>query len=183
MNAFGLYNSAQHWRNRLATRVLRSSFERFGDGSLLLLPFEAVNGVARIRVGARVWIGPNSSMWTSHRGRIEIGDGCRFTAGARFSAEQEIVLGRAVLLAANVQVLDNQHATADPSRPILEQKLDRVAPVRIDDGAWLGANVVVMPGVRIGRNAVVGANAVVTRDVADYAVVAGVPAKVIGSSA
>ena len=55
----------------------------------------------------------------------------------------------------------------------------RTAPVVIGDEAWLGANAVVLRGVRIGRGAIVGANSVVTRDVPDYAIVGGVPARLL----
>jgi acetyltransferase-like isoleucine patch superfamily enzyme len=62
---------------------------------------------------------------------------------------------------------------------VLDQGIDRIAPVEIGDGAWLGENVVVGPGVRIGRGAVVGANAVVLDDVPDHAVAVGAPARVV----
>ncbi|MGH2840338.1 MAG: acyltransferase, partial [Solirubrobacteraceae bacterium] len=61
----------------------------------------------------------------------------------------------------------------------LDQGLDPVAPVEIGDGAWLAQNVVVCPGVRVGRGAVVGASAVVTRDVPDFCVAVGAPARVV----
>ena len=62
---------------------------------------------------------------------------------------------------------DSQHGFSDPDAPVMDQPLDRQAPVRIEQGAWLGNNAMVMAGVTIGRNAVVGANAVVTSDVPD----------------
>ena len=55
----------------------------------------------------------------------------------------------------------------------------RLAPLIVEDEAWIGAHVVVLAGVRIGRGAVIGAGSVVTRDVPDMAVVAGVPAKLL----
>lgn len=56
----------------------------------------------------------------------------------------------------------------------------RSAPIKVKDDAWIGAGVIILPGVTIGRAALVGAGAVVTRDVPDYAVVAGVPSRIIG---
>lgn len=53
-------------------------------------------------------------------------------------------------------------------------------PIVIEDYAWIGARAMLLPGIRLGKGCVVGAGAVVTKDVADYAIVAGVPAKVIG---
>jgi len=54
------------------------------------------------------------------------------------------------------------------------------APIRVKSGAWLGVGCVVLPGVTVGRESIIGANAVVTRDVEDFAIMAGVPAKKIG---
>jgi acetyltransferase-like isoleucine patch superfamily enzyme len=82
-------------------------------------------------------------------------------------------------VARGVYVSDHIHAYEDPARAVLEQGIDRVAPVEICDGAWLGENVVVGPGVRIGRGAVIGGNAVVLDDVPDHALAVGVPARVV----
>ena len=61
----------------------------------------------------------------------------------------------------------------------MDQGVDKIAPIVIGDGAWLGENVVVCPGVHIGRGAVVGANSVVVRDVPARAVAVGAPAVVV----
>jgi len=88
-------------------------------------------------------------------------------------------LGGDVLLARGVYVADHAHAFEDPRCPVLAQGIDRLSPVEIADGAWLGEHVVVCPGVRIGRGAVVGANSVVTADVPDRCVAAGAPARIL----
>lgn len=77
-----------------------------------------------------------------------------------------------VQIAANVQHLSNNHDPYD--RQILTCK-----PIRICRGVWIGAGATVLPGVTIGKHAIVGAASVVTKDVPDYAVVAGNPARVI----
>lgn len=73
-------------------------------------------------------------------------------------------------------------AEASPNNSFLARAYEviRRAPVVIGDGAWLGVNAVVLPGVTVGRGAIVGAGAVVTRDVPEFAIAAGVPARVIG---
>ena len=65
---------------------------------------------------------------------------------------------------------------------IRDQGMCGTRPIEIKDGAWLGANAVVVSGVTVGRNAVIGANAVVTSDVPDYAVAVGIPARVLDRS-
>ena len=77
-----------------------------------------------------------------------------------------------VMLAANVQLLSNNHDEYD--RQVLLCK-----PIHIKKGAWIGAGASILPGVTIGEYAIVGAGAIVTKDVGDYEVAVGVPAKVV----
>ena len=65
--------------------------------------------------------------------------------------------------------------------PVIRQVAGKSNPVEIGDGCWLGINVVILPGVRIGRQCVIGANAVVADDIPDFSVAAGVPARVLRS--
>ena len=83
-----------------------------------------------------------------------------------------ITIGDDVLIAANAQIISNNHDPYD--RQILLCK-----PVAIEKGAWIGAGATILPGVTIGMYAIVGAGAIVTKDVPDYAVVVGIPAKVV----
>lgn len=76
----------------------------------------------------------------------------------------------------NIQSVD--HVYTDWQKPMFSQGM-RPDPIVIEDDVWVAANVVIVPGVTIGRGAIVGANAVVTRDVEPYAIVGGVPARVI----
>jgi len=110
---------------------------------------------------------------------IEVGAGTRFNNRCFVTARQRVTIGRDVLFSNNVFVCDHVHAFADLDRPVMGQGMGEALPVAIGDGTWLGINVAVMPGVRIGRHCVIGANAVVTDDLPDGAVAAGVPARVL----
>lgn len=161
------------------TRWVSSEFGAFGSDSLLVLPCW-VFGARDITLGDRVLIGQCTRLGALDGAKLTIGDDCEITGGSSFFARTEgIEIGRGVLMAWNVQIYDAQHETAAADRPIRDQGLARGGKVRICDGAWLGANVVVLQGVTIGRNAVVGANSVVTADIPDFATAAGVPARVI----
>lgn len=130
--------------------ILKELFkENIGENSTVIAP---LNGVCfdQIKIGKNVFI--NSNLLAMARGGITIEDD--------------------VQIAANVQLLTNNHDLYD--RMILECQ-----PITIHQGAWIGAGVSILPGVEIGRYAVVGAAAVVTKDVPDYAVVVGNPARVI----
>ena len=120
-----------------------------GENSMVIAPLHGVC-FERIKIGKNVFI--NSNLLAMARGGIEIGDN--------------------VQIAANVQLITNNHDMYD--RQILICK-----PVRICDGAWIGAGATILPGIEVGKHAVVGAGAVVTRDVPDYAVAVGNPARVI----
>ena len=92
--------------------------------------------------------------------------------GVLLMASGGVVVEDYVSIAAHAKLISNDH---DPYfRPIITCK-----PIIIKEGAWIGAGAAIMKGVTVGKYAIVGANSVVTKDVPDYAVVVGVPAKVI----
>lgn len=142
-------------------------------------------GMVILREG--VWISSEVEMQTSTC--LTIGHGTSIQR--RCTINGTVRLGRGCILAPNVFISSGTHPFRSvPYLPIREQEkrlaeanrnlagLDR--PVIIQDDCWLGINVVICPGVTIAKGSVVGANAVVTRDVPPYCVVAGNPAKVIG---
>jgi acetyltransferase-like isoleucine patch superfamily enzyme len=127
-----------------------------------------------------------------HGGRIVIGDWCFVGENSRLWSGAQIEVGDRVLISHDVNIFDNDTHPLDPAErhsqfvhiktkghPVDIELNDR--PVRIGDDAWIGAKAIILKGVRVGRGAVVAAGAVVTADVPDYAVFAGVPAKMIAS--
>lgn len=89
-----------------------------------------------------------------------------------------ITIGDDVFLAPLVQMLAVNHVYHDTSRPISLQGIT-CQGIIVEDGAWIGGGAIILDGVRIGKNAVVGAGAVVTRDVPDYCVAVGNPARIV----
>jgi len=141
----------------------------------------------QVVIGERVWLAADIEIQTDTR--VRIGDGT--TVQRRCTINGTTRLGRGCILAPNVFISSGTH----PFRlyahlPIreqerrVEQEPDQLAsldrPVWVQDDCWLAANVVICPGVTVGKGSVIGANSVVTRDVAPYKVVAGTPARVIG---
>ncbi|MBS5531519.1 acyltransferase [bacterium] len=111
--------------------------------------------------------------------------GGEFTIGGGFvgpfvtiSCHRKIRIGRSVLLANGVAIHDNNHGIDRIDVNIVEQPFV-CREVWIGDDVWIGTRAVILPGVRIGSHAVVGAGSIVTRDVPDWAVVAGNPARLI----
>ncbi len=110
----------------------------------------------------------------------DIGEGVYIADDLLIAEELEdhdnLILGDRVSIAPRVTIVLSSHPNDSRIRPVAPVKR---APVVIEADVWLGAGVVVLPGVRIGRGAIVGANSVVTQDVAPLHVVAGQPARTI----
>ena len=129
----------------------------------------------------RFWLGRKSVIESyccinNAVGDVTIGDNTRI--GIHCTIIGPVCIGNNVNLAQGITVTALNHNFADTSRRIDEQGIS-TNPVVIGDDVWIGANAVILPGVTIGRHVVVAAGAVVTKDVPDYCVVAGIPAKVI----
>lgn len=106
---------------------------------------------------------------------LEIGSRTFVGRGVEFDVMERISIGEHTLIAPRCFITDHSHGVAAGLR--INQQPCLAAPVVIGSDVWLGAGTVVLPGVRIGDGAVVGANSVVTEDVAAMAVVAGAPAR------
>ena len=94
-----------------------------------------------------------------------------------------ITIGCDVMISDRVYIGDCLHGFSRSDLPIKDQYLTSSGPVSIGDGSWIGIGTAILPNVKIGKNCVVGANSVVTRDVLDGQVVAGAPARVIRKKA
>jgi acetyltransferase-like isoleucine patch superfamily enzyme len=112
-------------------------------------------------------------------GQVEIGDHTGIGEYTIVNAVESVRIGERVMVASGCHITDANHAME--GREPMQTQGRHAEPVVIEDEAWLGAGVTVTAGVRIGRGAVVGAGAVVTRSVEPFQIVAGVPARVIGS--
>jgi acetyltransferase-like isoleucine patch superfamily enzyme len=110
---------------------------------------------------------------------ISVGDDVYLGDGVQLYAWNErIIIGNNVLVAAGVRMITRKHGFADLDRPMSDQGYMN-APIFIEDDVWIGFQAVILPGLTIGRGAIVGSSAVVTHDVPPYSIVGGVPARVI----
>lgn len=159
--------------------AMRGSFANLGSHTRLTRPTQLV-GTERIAIGRRVYLGPGCWLLThGPKGRLEVGDRTSIAGYCVLSAAVSVRIGKSVLFARNVYIADHRHGFGQPGVPILDQPLEDLRPIVVEDGAWLGQNVVILPGVTIGRGAVVGANSVIREDVPPRCVVAGAPARVV----
>jgi len=113
---------------------------------------------------------------------LVIGDNCRIGEYSHLTCSNKIVIGDGLLTGRFVLITDNTHGYTDGwecDKAPIDRDIVSKGPVVIGNNVWLADKVSVMPGVTIGDGAIVAANAVVTKDVPPYALVAGIPAKVI----
>lgn len=166
-------------------RVQSWRFAEFGKNSVIWPPLTvaAPDRVAigdSVSIGRGAWLSINASA-ANREGKpmLVMGSGVNFGTGAFIVCAERVEIGPDVLAANNVFIADTYHQYRDPDRPVLGQGMVPPRPVRIEAGAFLGVNAVVLPGVTIGERAYVGAGAVVTHDVPPRSVVVGNPARVV----
>ena len=110
---------------------------------------------------------------------LKIGEGTAIEQFFHVGACEHVEIGKNVLIAGRVYITDHNHRFSDIDKPILSQGIEPGGKVIIGDNAWLGEGCVILPGITIGSHAIIGANAVVTRDIPPYTVVVGNPARAI----
>lgn len=155
---------------------------RFGSHRLSLGRNVEFVGAKRVRIGRGVTFFGNTYLNANgEKGFIEIGDYTHIDQFCVLYGLGGIKIGSRCAIASGVVIYSqtNQYASA-PEVNIIDQPVV-YATVTIGDDVWIGANAVILPGVRVGNHAVVGAGAVVTKEVEDWAIAGGVPARIIGN--
>ncbi len=146
-------------------------------------------GGSKIELGNNIFFGKGLVLtaWEEYRGggydpSIKISNNCSFGMYCHITATNRIEIGEGCLTGKWVTITDNSHGRTDYEslviRPV-ERMLYSKGPVIIGKNVWIGDKATILPGVNIGEGAVIAANAVVTKDVPPFAIVAGVPAKII----
>ncbi len=134
------------------------------------------DGEICIHKGCR--IRPYVSLECWNGGKITIGHGTWINCFTRITSRNSIKIGARCFIGESVSIHDFSHIHTSSSKPIAEQGFEDLE-VTIGDDCLIGAKATILPGVTVGTGAVIGSNAVVTADVPEYAVVVGVPGRVI----
>lgn len=158
------------WRARGAALGAKC---RVGKGCVIERPWLLTTGErVQLEHGAHIKIVEDDA-------RVTLGNATFVGFGSELDISSELHVGSHVLIAPGCFITDHSHRHA--SAGLIDAQGIASRPVRIGNNVWLGAHVVVLPGVTIGEGAIVGAGAVVTRDVPPRTIVAGVPARAIRS--
>jgi acetyltransferase-like isoleucine patch superfamily enzyme len=169
-NTLGEDKYAQMMRRVIIKAVAR----RCGDG-LIVGSQVGFKHLETFQIGNTCFIGAGVYIQGRFDGRCVIGDNVWIGPGAYFDA-RDLVLGDHVGWGPGAKVLGSAHTGLPADVPILQTDLE-IRPVRVQPWADIGTNAVLLPGVTVGKGAIVGAGAVVTHDVPPFAIVAGVPAR------
>ncbi|HEY2120237.1 MAG TPA: acyltransferase [Candidatus Acidoferrum sp.] len=164
--------------------VYRLVFKRFGRGSYIRKPILILNP-GDISVGERVSIrdGARLEVIRTNPNRIPqliIENDTNIEQNAHIVCRSRIHIGSNVSITGNCSIVDVTHPFLDVHDPakIGSRILDDDSFVEIGDGSFIGFGSVILPNVKIGKNVIIGANSVVTRDIPDYCVAAGAPASI-----
>jgi len=131
----------------------------------------------RIEFGRFVWIGDGTKI-RCHEGVVEVGAKTVMGQECTISAYQRVRIGEQCVIADRAMFIDFDHGVVETDRPIRQQGIYK-RDVEVGNNVWIGYGACILRGVRVGDNAIVGTNCVVTKDVPANAVVAGIPARVI----
>ena len=161
-------------RRTLYTLIMRSG------RSFDLLAGVEILGLSNLAIGDGTCIEARCTLLCSGA-PMTIGKNCYLNKNVRLGSggDASFVMGDHVMVGPNVVMDTSAHGTDSVEMPMKKQAMS-YAPITIEDDVWIGANVVITSGVLIGQGSIVGAGAVVTRDVAPFTVVGGIPARRIG---
>jgi len=168
MSKWNTHGSGLDFKDKLASLGKNVVIE---DGVRIFFP-------ENVEIGDDVYIGHNAILKGYINKRLKIGSGTWIGPQCFIYAAGEITIGLDVGIGPGVKIMSSAHTTDDIPGPILHRPLE-FAPVYLGDGCDIGANSVILMGVRIGKQVQVGAGAVVTKDIPDGAIAVGIPAKIV----
>ena len=167
------------------TARMRNQFKLFGKGSLLA-PGVKLHSPQNISVGKNTSIMSQCIIETytvdGHKPQLEIGNNVSLGEYSHITCANNITIGNGVLTGRFVLITDNSHGNnSNETANIapLAREIHSNGPVCIGENVWIGDKVTILPNVTIGKGCIIAANAVVTKDIPEYSVAAGIPAKVI----
>ena len=157
-------------------------FKSFGVGSFISYPY-IINACDSISIGSNTKILHHSRIQSfgqkNDKLQVKIGNCCYICSYFSLLNASTITIGDNVLIASHVMITSENHCMDPESElPYMDQPLD-TKPIEIGNGCWIGEKVCILPGVKIGEKAIIGAGSVVTKSIPNYSIAVGNPAKVI----
>jgi acetyltransferase-like isoleucine patch superfamily enzyme len=177
LNLFGRFRAGESAFEALMRRVILRALCKSVGHDLQVSPNVVLKHPETMEFGDCVFIGAQSMIQGRFDGTCRIGNHVWIGPQAYFDA-RDLVLEDYVGWGPGAKVLGSAHTGVPSTEPMIKTGLV-IKPVRVGFGADIGMNASILPGVHVGAQSIVGAGAVVTHDVPDYAIVAGVPARIM----
>lgn len=160
----------------------RLIFKKIGNRSRISRPLKLM-GTDNIEIGSRVSVGKFGWLASDRRfgnemGNIKIGDNTYIGNFCHIYSTGSICIEENVLIADKVYIADNSHGYEDIDTPILFQKVKPLSQVTIGQNSWIGENACIL-GVKIGKHCIIGSNSVLNKDLPDYSIAVGSPARIV----
>jgi len=178
----------ENQKNKIVLHNFISTLKSSGNNIVIEFPFDFMNSSC-ISIGNQFVARKNMKIRAfkefgnfSFDPEIIIGNNVSIETDCHIGCINKVIIGNNVLIASGVYINDHFHGLPDYSDidiPPLSRKLFSKGPIIIHDNVWIGERAVILPGVIIGRNSIIGANAVVTKNIPEYCIAVGVPAEVI----
>lgn len=178
------YEKHRSWVRNTYNLLHKRQYGHIGKKSYFLNPM-FISGMKYMYLAddVGIWDGARVEMidfWegSQYSPRLVIGNHVNIGQNLHLTCAEKIVIEDNVVCSARVTIIDNSHETNNRHQSVLKQGI-KTKPVRVCEGAFIGANVVILPGVTIGKHSIIGAGSIVTKDVPDYCTAVGAPARVI----
>lgn len=155
---------------------LRAGIANLAPGTVVMGRVE-LHGNGRIEIGDQCLIYPGLYLETQDEGRIVLGDGCVLSRGVHISSRAAITLGAGCMVGEYASLRDANHRYGD-GQTVRDSGFSSAA-ITLGRNVWVGRGAVILPGVSVGDNTVVAANAVVNRSLPANVLAGGVPARVL----
>ncbi len=157
--------------------VLYKMFAAWLPGSDHFKPACIIRRFFAKRIAEHIGKNVNIEKWAHFTPGLKIGNNSG--VGIRCEVNGPCIIGDDVMMGPEVVIYTSTHAHSRTDITMIEQGFEEVRPVTIGNDVWIGRRAMIMPGVNIGNGCIIGAGAVVTKDVPDYCIVGGVPAKIL----
>lgn len=160
-------------------KVIRYNISKYGKGIYIGKGNKIIGG-KNINIENNVSIRPYGFIACNENAKLSIGENTDIGNRVRICVANKIEIGKNVLFGPNVFIADQDHEYRNPDIAIMYQGVKiHEKGIEIGDDSWIGINSVIVGSIRIGKHCVIGANSIVNKNIPDYSVAVGSPAKVI----
>lgn len=172
-------------RRVFGTKKWKKRFAYYGEGAVIAWPSDISLDRGLISIGdytnIRGYNRISNYLNSGYNGDIEIriGKNCSIMSNFSILNASKVTIGDNVLIASHVLISSENHTTDPESELEYKDQPLHTSPISIGDGCWIGEKVCILPGVTIGKKCIIGAGSIVTKDIPDYCMAIGNPAKII----